>query len=887
MPLQPGDRLGSYEILSALGEGGMGAVYRALDTRVGREVAVKVLLDATADDPQRAVRFAREAKVLASLNHPNVAHLYGYERAAGVAGGEVSFLAMELVGGETLAERIARGPIPWRDAIPLFDAIAAGLKAAHELGIVHRDLKPANVKIDEDEVVKVLDFGLASEPLGASTASSEATQSPTLTAAATIAGTLLGTAAYMAPEQARGKRVDRRADVWAFGCCLFEALAGRRPFWGEDVSTTLAAVLAHEPDWSLLPEHLPDAIRTLLRRCLHKDPAQRLQDLGEARWWLARALEPAAATQRPLRRRPPGWALAALALAPLLLGIWLGGRLSGGSGVKPPRRTVTRFDLDLGVTRSSQAPGRQVAFAPNGESFLVAIQDGSGPRSEALYRHDLVTGVGGIVEGTSGARDPMFDDEGRWIAFIGSDDDILYRLPVEGGLAQPIADLNEIAPSVTARGQDWRGDRIVLALGPNGLWSVSPSNGRLERLGTEETIPQAANPVILEDPPAVLFADGALGANLLDLATNRVTGLGIRRANGLGRLADGDLLWSDRGALWTARLERGVGVSTPRPVLAISERGVFRSPFHVTASGALVLEADIERTMTELGPDGGVRRELVPAGGLLRHPRWSPDGRTVAFTRGGIGSARVWLYEPDSGRQRRLTEDSTVFPVWTRDGRIVYFHPVPRFAVEVLDPESSAPPTVLLEGDRPLFPTSVSPSGIVLVTRDPGDILQLDLDAPGSATPWLESPAIEDQAAFSPDGEWVAYQSDQSGRVEVWIRRFDGASAPRLVSVSGGSEPAWAPDGKRLYYRIGNSVLAVPITRNGSELTLGSPTQLFERPLEIERVGRSYDPTPGSDGFVAVESSEIGARFTVILGVDELIRRQSAEAATSPPRTAP
>ncbi len=430
MPLQPGSKLGPYEIEEPLGKGGMGEVWAALDPRVDRRVAIKVLPDDVARDRDRLARFEREAKALAALSHPNVATLFGLEEEGGQP-----FLVMELAPGETLGERIDRGPLRIEEALEVFEQLAEGLEAAHNSGLVHRDLKPANIKVDDEGRARILDFGLAlalgDEP-GASSA--DATRSPTLTAG-TAAGVLLGTAAYMAPEQARGKRVDPRADIWAWGCCLWQALTGKRTFAGDDVAMTLAAVLSQEPDFDQLPSDLPSALRTLLERCLEKDPRQRLQHIGEARWWLGQArLGDASPSQSDARasagagRRLP---LAALAVAAALVigagvGSWLTSRAPTAAGTAP---ISYRFEVDGAAKLSgwSNLFGNQLAVRPDGTAFAYESRDG-------IRLHDFSENRSYLVPGTEGSSDPVFSQDGERLAFWR--DNILQSTGLAGGPVQ-------------------------------------------------------------------------------------------------------------------------------------------------------------------------------------------------------------------------------------------------------------------------------------------------------------------------------------------------------------------------------------------------------------------------------------------------------------------
>ena len=521
MPLPPGTRFGPYEIVAPIGAGGMGEVYRATDTNLKRSVATKVLPEAVAGDAERLARFQREAELLASLNHPNIAAIYGLERSEGTTA-----LVMELVEGPTLADRIARGPIPVDEALPIAKQIAEALEAAHEQGIIHRDLKPANVKVRDDGTVKVLDFGLAKalEPAGA-TSSPEDTHSPTLTSPAlSQAGVILGTAAYMSPEQARGKPVDRRADVWAFGAVLYEMLTGQRAFAGEDMTDTLAAVVRAEPSWDALPEALPPTLRMFLGRCLRKDPNERVHDIADVRLALEGAFEAplvhpnGGSGRESLRARA---ILASAAAVATLVGGVLIGRASLPDPSAAPAQGLTRFTVDLGPGQrlstgnlqlekrrsGRQRPsGRSFVLSPGGRHLVYVASDGS---TTQLFRRPMDQSEATPILGTEGAHSPFFSPDGEEVAFfVGSE---LKRVSMETG---EVRTLTTSGPAFDARrGASWTANDTILLASADGIYEVPAQGGSTSQLTTGESTEHVRlfYPELLPGGRAVLFNVAAGG----------------------------------------------------------------------------------------------------------------------------------------------------------------------------------------------------------------------------------------------------------------------------------------------------------------------------------------------------------------------------------------
>jgi len=875
MSLTTGSRLGAYEILAPIGAGGMGEVYRAKDTTLDREVAIKILPDVFAHDAERVTRFAREAKTLASLNHPNIAQIYGLLEEAPAAAstnsgpGEanhVHALVMELVEGHDLAVVIARGALPLAEALPIARQIADALEAAHEQGVVHRDLKPANIKVRADGTVKVLDFGLAKalDPAGAS-GGGDVAHSPTMTARATQMGMIIGTAAYMAPEQAKGKSVDRRADIWAFGVVLFEMLTGRRAFQGDDVSDVLASVLKSDPDWGVVPAGLPAGVRRLLRRCLEKDPRKRLSAIGDARLDLDETEQaeasappvpaPPALPAPPASRRLVPWAAAALVIlgAAGAIGLWVTIGPGARNAAEKPRGPV---HLSLSVPLNIRV--LDAAVNPDGRTLLMfgtaRKPDGTEEPRPRAYTRKLDEDSFKAIPGTEGIQNVILSPDGKWLAFVAAvseqssqkrlakvavdgsappvaladwDDawisllawleggDILVtlnggasyvRLPAAGGAASP-PQLMDTGPVRGNPAQGWTlpGDRGVLfsmeSWGPRGyqqdLWLLDPKSGKARRL-----IESATNGIYLPTGHLVFSRGAVLMAAPFDLNRLALTGEVIALADGLRTAnswssgtfsvsGDGTLVFAPGGRLGTDRRLVTVDASDRITTFGADARA-FETPPRISRDGRLaaVVIANAKgtyETWTVEAGRPGVRRVLSLPNADCWSAIWSPDGQRLVY-----------------GRVARDNDDGLY--VQRADG--------------------TAPSQVILKSGSPetsLRATSWAPDGTgILVTKVVGgttDILFVPVSATGRAgTPRAlrATPASEDQGKFSPDGRLVAFQSNESGKTEVYVAPIgaDGSLGPAaLVSNGGGGTPAWANDSRHLYYyRQPDTVMSAVIT---------------------------------------------------------------------------
>ncbi len=816
----------------------MGQVFRARDTKLDRDVAIKVLPEAFAHDADRLARFTREAKTLASLNHPNIAHIHGLEE-----GGGITALVMELVEGDDLSQRIARGAIPLDEALPIARQIAEALEAAHEQGIVHRDLKPANIKVKADGTVKVLDFGLA-KALDVNPAGAKADQSPTITSPAqmTGVGVILGTAAYMAPEQARGTAVDKRADVWAFGVVLFEMLTARRLFAGATVSDTLAAVLKGEPDWTALPAGTPPPIRRLLRRCLEKDRKRRLPDAADARLEIDEALTTptaadgvsvsgAPATTASSRGRLP-W-MVATAVAAALIAAMATPTLRYLRQTPPP-------EMRLEITTPATDTPLQFALSPDGHSLVFVASGDGAPR---LWLRPLDQTEARPLEGTEGATSPFWSPDSRSIGFSAASK--LLRLDVAGGAPQVLATLTG-----TSYGGSWSADGTFLfprqTTGP--LWRVPAAGGEpvaMTRLDPPRQLGHR-QPQFLPDGRLFLFyaqgSSDAAGIYLGSLDGGVPTRL--TAADSAGAFLPPDrVVFVRQGTLMARQLDLGSAALTGDPVTLADRVGVdasARGGFAVSGAGPVAYRAGggASRQLTwfdRTGKPVGVAGE--PAN-TLQSPELSPDGRRVAMYRTVQGNADIWLLDLVRGGMTRLTFDAAtdINPVWSPDGMRIAFssNRTGVFNLYVKPSNGSGVEEQLVDSPHIKQPQDWSADGRWLLYYEQSpttgrDLWALDMSSPDhSSRVVANTPSEEGQAAFSPDGRWVAYTTNESGRFEVVVQPFPDAGGKWQVSTTGGVAPRWRADGKELYFLAPNATLmAVPVTAAGASFTAGTPAALF------------------------------------------------------------
>ena len=853
MAPSPGSRIGPYEIVASLGAGGMGEVYRARDTRLDRAVAIKILPEAFALDPERLARFEREAKTLASLNHPHIAAIYGIEE--GPAAGQTRALVMELVEGDDLSQRIARGPMAVDEVLPIARQIAEALEAAHQAGIIHRDLKPANIKVRSDGTVKVLDFGLAkaldpSSGLGAP-GSGNLAGAPTITSPAmTMRGMILGTAAYMAPEQAKGRAVDKRADLWAFGCVLFEMLTARRPFDGDDVSEVMAAVIKSEPDWSAMPATVPSHIQLLVRRCLEKDPAKRVGDAAVARFLMNEPLvtAPAEPAHSAARRWWPV-AMGVLAVAAIVA--------ASVSAVMFSRRPIPPT-MRLAIVLAESAPfvnqptDRDVVVSPDGRR-LVYRTFVSGTLKLAVC--DVNQLEGRVLEGTDLARSPFFSPDGQWVAFFSGG--ALKKVAIAGGPPQTLCPFDG-----GPRGGTWHGDTIVFATSERGkgLQRVSAAGGVAEVV----TKPDLSKgefghwfPSFLPDGRRLLATvapaegtDRSLHTAVFDLRSGEQR-IVIRGGSQAQFVQPGAVVFVDGNTLRAVAFDAGRAETRGEPVPVIEgvSGSIGASDFAVSGTGMLVY---VTAATAEGQPPGlslvwvdrtGREETLPTSQRSFFDPRISANGQQV-LVEAADEADDIWLLDLGRGALTRQTfeagEDETA--VWMPDGRTVVYSSSragkPR-AVYRGRIDGAGGEELLWSGPGHVHVESVTPDGRALILGvsgitannatgpgQGGDLLLLPLDGDRTLRPLLATPFNERGAQLSPDGRWMAYFSDESKRNEVYVRAFPSLEGKTQVSTGGGSEPMWSEKGDELFFRGEDQMMAVRVGP-GAPLSVTVPRKLF------------------------------------------------------------
>ena len=868
MALSPGSRLGPYEIAARIGAGGMGEVYRAFDSNLGRQVAIKVLPESMAADPDRLARFDREARTLAALNDPNIAAIYGLERSDGTTA-----LVMELVEGPTLAERIAQGPIAVAEALSIATQIAEALASAHDCGIVHRDLKPANIKLRPDGTVKLLDFGLAKAMEPSSRRSPDVSESPTITTPATTrAGVILGTAAYMSPEQARGQRVDAQTDIWAFGCVLYEMLTGRAAFGRATLTDTMAAVIESEPDWTALPRVTPGSVVRLLRRTLEKNPGRRLHAIADARLDLEEAGDkareattPSAAatsSRRPARTLVLGTAVCVLVLvvvAWLALGVW-GLQLVRTGGQVPAQRPTRLSIAAVGEVSPQMAP----AVSPDGRRLAYVSTDASG--GSRLWVRDLGTLAPHALAGTEDAAHPFWAPDGSAIGFVAAGK--LKRVDAGGGQVMTLAD------GAARSGATWSSTGVILFRRQGGEFATVPETG-----GPVSTVLKSQQQnwaSFLPDGRHFIFhaapADGARGVYVGSLGSqttklvlpgdfgavfaapdylisSRGEGLVFAQHFDLMRLEVTGEPFSVAEGVWEALGSARVSVSAAGGVLA-----------YINASIANVQLAWFDRSGRPLGTFG----EPGQYGG--QSPRISPDGANVALTHdgsigGGVSAAGsgVWVTRLDDGNTRRLTlEPGAGTPIWSSDGSRILFRwarGANESAVSIQDARGSGPASLVGAIGGVVWDWSPDGQRIVFGRDRPMDLWILPV-AGGDAVPFARSPFSKTQAQISPDGRWIVYTSLDTGHDEVYVDSFPVAGNRRQVSVGGGMQPRWRRDGSELFYLAPDQTLmAVRGTMESGYFDHGRATPLFRTRLQtigsqITGFGAFYDVTRDGQRFL-------------------------------------
>jgi len=897
MPLSVGTQLGPYDILAPIGAGGMGEVYRAKDTKLEREVAIKVLPPALAQDPERLARFEREAKVLALLNHPNIAQIYGIEES-----NNLRALVMELVPGEPL-----KGPLPLATALNYARQIAEALEAAHDKGIVHRDLKPANILVTPGDVVKVLDFGLAAVE-GREQEAADPNNSPTLTVSPTRAGMIMGTAAYMSPEQARGKQADKRADIWAFGVVLYEMLTGQPLFRGETVSDILVEVLGKEPDLSALPAHA----RYVVERCLRKDPRKRWQAIGDVRIALEEgAPEPSSpALSLKAKRTWLPWTMAGallLVAAVTSFTAWHATRSASGSGDLP----LIRLDADLGPDAhlDTAYDATFATISPDGARLLYPVRGPDGKQMLASRLLDKPAGT--VIAGTEHGSDPFFSPDGQWIGFFA--DGKLKKIALNGGNA-PVT----LAEAPFARGASWGEDGTIIAALTNtaGLFRIPASGGSAPQPLTQLRAGEATHrwPQVLPGGRAVLFTASNNLSNYegasLEVLTFKTGGRRVLQTGGyFGRYtASGHLLYVHGGALFALSMSGSADKPQggPVPVLddVASSSNTAAGQFDVSRTGVFVYrsgKSELE-TWSLAVLDASGSRKIQPQlskPAAYFTPRFSPDGRRLALgiERKGID---IYTYDLQNDVLSRLTffAQLSYSPVWTPDGKHMVFQFVKGDSQALLWIRSDGAGDVqkLLEGKAPVEPYSISPDGRHLAYQQgananfdiwtmPLDVTDPDHPKPGKPEPFAHITANEVQPAFSPNGRWMAFASDESGVYEVYVRPFPETAGRGKwqISSGGGKMPVWSRDGKNLFFENpDNRIMVAGYAVIGESFAASKPRLWSDQELSPPTGDSNFDLAPDGTRIEALvprpaaEENKTSVHVTFLLNFfDELRRRTS------------
>jgi len=853
------ETIGPHTITRELGRGGMGVVYLGRDTRLDRDVAIKALPVELASDPVRLERFEREARTLAQLNHPNLAGIHGVEEQDGAR-----YLVLEYVEGETLADRLDRGPIPVDEAIELAVQIASGVEAAHEAGVIHRDLKPGNIIVTPEGQAKVLDFGLARVEEASSSSSGGISESPTLTSPAvqhspTMPGVILGTAAYMSPEQARGRKVDKRTDIWSFGVVLYEMLTGASPFLGETVTDSIGAILHKEPDWSLLPPATPGNVRRVLRRCVERDKTKRYRDIGDVAVELRDVDDDAGVVATPPRRR--SW-LAGVAALLVVAAITLAG---AALLIRPAPAPAARMTFPVTLIPGGElatGAGPNLAISPDGARLVIAAAvDGE----RGLWVRDLASDTATLLPDTAGAASPAFSPDGQWIAYF--TDAALWKIATAGGSPQRLSDAES-----SHRGVAWLGlDRLVYAPDTTSpIHMISAAGGTPETITTLDSSDGARPhrshrwPAPTPDGASVVFTAQNSGESfndtsimVVELASGRTTTL----LEGAGSypivLPGGELLYTTGNTVYACRVDWSAPtvVGSPRPLLYEVLHRPLNGGSHLAVAGdgtALFIrgasQEDIQGVPTWLDLASGERTPLLDSPTTAIAPRISPDGARVTWQTGDVSLAgSLVIYEIERGVRTEITLPRTGRnPVWSPDGRELAFTMSTEGSAEVphiVNIDGESPPRPLVAGATfEQFTNDWSRDGSrILTTQWSSEAdwqlysLQRDGDS-WASSPVLATPAAEMDGRFSPDGEWIAYLSDISGRIEIFIRRIEGPPDRRQVSVAGGFFPLWAPDGRSVYYfelkdqasNLNGRLMQVELTEVDGRLEPSAPRALHE-----------------------------------------------------------
>jgi serine/threonine protein kinase/Tol biopolymer transport system component len=843
----------------------MGEVYRARDTKLKRDVAIKILPAAFAQDPDRIARLQREAEVLATLNHPNIAAVYGFEESAAATG-----IVLELIEGPTLADRIVHGALPLDEALAIARQIADALAAAHDKNIIHRDLKPANIKVTPGGNVKVLDFGLAKIAEIEPARQASLTMSPTLAVQATSAGLILGTAGYMSPEQARGKLVDRRSDIWSFGCVLYEMLTGRPVFdTGETVSDAVAAILTRDPDWKRLPAHVPDSIRRLLRRCLEKDPDRRLHHIADARLEIADAINaPAVASEQtvpqvprsPIGMRLLPWAVAAAALGVAGFVVWASSG-SRSSDAAPVRRL--ELTLPIGVELFSGT--RSVSVSPDG-SRVAYIGLNAGTRR--VYVRALDQFEATAIQGSDSATACLFSPDGRSIAFV-VNGGIIKTFSLSSGLVNPVTDGANFFYGAT-----WGEDGQIVFVRSSALWQIPASGGtarQLTKLGGAQGDTLHMQPMYLPGGKTLLFVAVASGdrrrIDALVLATGERRTV-VDDATLPLYARSGHIVFFRNGELLAAPFDADRLALIGSPVQAVEKlpaqlQGI--PSMDISNSGTVAYAPTTAVSRLVSVSRQGAERPLNDVARNYANPRLSPDGTRLVVQAGDL-----WVQDLARSNFTRLASRDAVinaFPTWLPDGRrVIYRSPT---GLRIQDTEGTGQAQILSGTSDYDYPASFASDETLIISRSTQktslDILSLSLLDSTNVNPLLMTTAYEGGPRLSPDGKWLAYVSDESGQNDVYLRPYPAVDRRWTVSTQGGTQPMWNADGKEIFYRNNDKMMVVELTTT-PDVKLSTPRLLFEQRYAYG-VGitiANYDVTPDGQSFIMVKDEVTGGRLNVI-----------------------
>lgn len=885
-----GKTISNYKILQKLGEGGMGVVYKAKDTKLGREIALKALPEEFAQNRERLARFEREAKLLAALNHPNIATIYDLEESEGL-----NFLTLELVEGETLDGKLTSGPLEVQDTLEMCRQIAEALESAHQKGIIHRDLKPSNIKVTPEGKIKVLDFGLAKAFEVAEVGDAvdmDPYKSPTLTVGSSRSGIIMGTAAYMSPEQARGKPMDKRTDIWSFGCVFYELLTGQQLFIGETTSDMIAGILKQEPNWKSLPKELPVRIRDLLRRCLQKDPNKRLHDIADARIEIEETMsKPSEPTldsfeepgkpQPATRRWLIPWSLTILMAVITIFAVWQWRRPTTST-----RSNVSRFLLKIPLDQKFISwTGPDIILSPDGRSFVYV---GQGELGRQLLVRKMDQLDASPIPGTEDAYSPFFSPDSQWVGYFSGGK--LKKVSLLGGPPLTISDVS--SPYGGTWGQN---GMIIFGTYSSGLFQVSSAGGVPQNITTpdaEQGLISHRWPDILPGDEAVLFTiyKGSLddvSIGVVKLKTGKVNQL-LEMGTYPRYALSGHLVYgSPDGSLLAApfdlsRLEVKGSVISLLDGLHITSGGPVN--FTLSRNGSLVyIEGESSRNTIVMVDRQGIEQSLGKEQRAFLSPRFSPDGKRLAVDIEDGSSEDIWIYKLEHGPLTRLTFGKDDFyPTWTPDGERIVFssNRTGDYDLYWKKADGSSDAESLYKAEFPQYETSLSPDGKFLVYRETHpstgmDIWILPLEDKSNPKPFLNTSFRENTPMLSPNGRWLAYASNESGQNEIYVRTFPDVSGGRWqASTGGGQEPLWSRDGRELFYRSRDNKIVSVAVKTEPVFELGTRKILFEDVYRKRYQHSNYDIHPDNKRFVMIKSSElISAEMIVVLNWFEELKR--------------